>query len=98
MQPLCGLKDTSVGNDICCYYTLSWNRRPKAGDIMQCLGAKKEGQEHRALNYLVVGFLTNPVFIKSGQRHVVFIPSFPRVGGGTGGFGSPVAMEMGRRE
>jgi len=29
-------------------------------------------------HYLVLGFLTNPVFIKTGQRHVVFIPSFPR--------------------
>lgn len=29
-------------------------------------------------SYLVLGFLTNPVFIKTGQRHVVFIPSFPR--------------------
>lgn len=30
-------------------------------------------------HYLVRGFLTNPVFIKTGQTHVVFIPFFPRV-------------------
>lgn len=27
--------------------------------------------------YLIFGFLTKPVLIKIGQRHVVFIPSFP---------------------